>query len=293
MSPGREACLAAQGEGRALSHLAAWLLSLSHVPCKQTAARSNTNAAAVPSCRLACPASPGPWQAAPAEAFHTCPRSCDTLECPRAWGRVQDGGVQGQSWSFSRETACGSPCTVAVPGHRGMAPRGAPLPAARLQPWQHLLLQLLGFSLASPAAPGAKHNTSPSLWLSVAPAAFCVQPPKEGSSAASQERLGDPHPGSTPSSSAAGSPKTTLPRLMHVWGWHSCSLVCCCRWHSPIAVEAASWDTSWPRVRVSWLAIAKGFAGTSLASPGRCCNSGAGVRQSQGDAGSTPSTAAS
>ena len=121
-------------------------------------------------------------------------------------------------------SVCSSPRTAMVPGRCSVAPRGGPLPAAWLQPWQRLFLQVLRFSLAPPTAPGAKHNTSLSLRLSAAPAAFCIQPPKEGSSASSQEQLGDPHPGSTPPSSAAGPLETILPRLTHVWGGHSCSL---------------------------------------------------------------------
>lgn len=213
---GRPACQLRAKAGRASSHLAARPLSLSHLPCEETTARTNANAAALPSCRPARPTSAGPQA-----AFRTHPRGCHALEGPRAWGWVQDGAEPPAEGSVS---ACGSPCTVAVPGRCGVAPGGAPLPAARLQPWQRLLFQLLGFSLASPAAPGAKHNTSPSLRLSAAPAAFCVQPPKEGRSASSQERLEDSHRGSTPPGSAAGPPETTLPRLTHVWGWRSHSL---------------------------------------------------------------------
>lgn len=155
-----------------------------------------------------------------------CPGSCDALEGPRVWGQVQDGAVQGQNWSFSRgiNICLWLSLQSGGAGELQHGTQGCSPPRSMAEPWQCLLLQLLGFSLASPAAPRAKHNTSPSLWLSAVSAAFWVQPPKEGSSASSQEQLRDPHRSSIPPAQLQAHPKTTLPRLMHVWGWHSCSL---------------------------------------------------------------------
>lgn len=88
-----------------------------------------------------------------------------------------------------------------------------------------------------------------------------------------------------------GNPKTALPRLTHVWGWQSSSPAA--PWGTAIGgIHPSQWELllgmPWPRVQVSWLAIAEDFAGTSSTSPGGCCNSGAGVRQLQRDAGSAP-----
>lgn len=111
-------------------------------------------------------------------------------------------------------------CTAAVLGSCGVAPRGVSVPAVWPQPWQCLLMQLLSFSLASPAAPGAKHHTSPSCRLSAVSAAFCIQPPAEAALLLHRSSWGTPSGFYSPSP-AARSPNTTLLRLRHVWGWHS------------------------------------------------------------------------
>lgn len=105
----RPACQLRAKAGRASSHLAAPPLSLSHLPCEETTARTNANAAALPSCRPARPTSAGPQA-----AFHTHPRGCHALEGPRAWGWVQDGCRMGLS-----------------PQERDQC-----LPAALLAPWR-------------------------------------------------------------------------------------------------------------------------------------------------------------
>lgn len=168
-------------------------------------------------------------------------------------------------------------------------PRALWLPAVLpcQQPLQRLLLQLLDISLASPIAPGAKHNTSGAC-------CFLCAALKRRQLCCFTGADGDP-PGSTPPSSAPGPPRPPPQADTHLGLAQlqpGCSPGCCHRRHSPIAAKTASWAMAWLWVWVSWPVIAKGSAGTSSASPGGCWNSGAGVRRSQRDAGSAPSTIA-
>lgn len=216
--------------------------------------------ATTPSCQ------PTPQSAGPRRAlFRTHPHSRVTLEAPRAQRRVQDGAVRGQSWSLrDRSTSCPwltphhgdavSPCST----------QGCSLPAARLLLWQQFPLQLLGFSLA---APGAKHNTSLPLRLPAAPAALCFQPPKAGSSASSW--------GSPPR--VLLHPQDLLPSQAHIWGWHSWSPNC---FYPSQRSEALCFLP--PRSYFLGYFLDT-VPGSQLASPAGCCNSGAGVRRSQGD----------
>lgn len=167
-------------------------------------------------------------------------------------------------------------CTAVVLGSCSVASRGAPVPALWLQPWQCLLTQLLSFSLASPAAPEAKHNTVSSAWCFLHPA------PSTSSSASSQEQLGDslwvllPQPSSR-------EPQHHPPRAEARLGLAQpgCSPGCC--YGQPhIPAGAASWDTSWPQAQVPQPLIAKGSAGTGSVLPGGCCSSGAWVRRHRG-----------
>ena len=269
-------------------------------PCEQTAACSNTNANAnaVLSCRLACPTSTGPWQAVPAEAFHACPCSCDALEGPRAWGRVQDGAVQGQSWSFSR----GINVCLQLSSHRdgpGALQRGT----QGWSPPRSMAAALAApVSAGPPLLPGTSHCTRSQTQHEPASSAvsgaccFLHPAPKRRQLCFFTGAAGGPPPRLYSPQLSCRPPRDHPPqadaRLGRAQLQPACSPGCCRRWHSPIAAEAASWDVSWPRVRVSRLAIAKGFAGTSLTSPGGCCNSGAGVRRLQRDAGSAPPTVA-
>lgn len=190
MSQGRkEICLAAQITGRALSPLTAQLLFLSHVPWPV----SVPTPMPPPTPPLYPVASPG------LRLFTPVPVAVPPLSAPGHGDRPLHCSGPGKLWGGTQGCFC--PCSVA-------------------QPWQCLLMQLLGFSLASPAAPGAKHNTSPSCRLSAVPAAFCIQPLAEAALLLHRSSWGTPSGFYSPSP-AAGSPNTTLLRLRHVWGWHS------------------------------------------------------------------------
>lgn len=259
------------GPGQASSHLAAWLLpprSLRAAPCLQQHQRR---------CRAELPPAPLP---APALGSLRPPGLLDRVPVAAAPRRVQghgDGCRMGACQGRAGPSAGGSTPASGLPLHQGgpgvllrgtqgcSPPGSACFCSSSASPW-HL-----------PQHPEPNTTRARLLGCQRRLLLSASSPRKKTALLLHRSSWGTP----PPSSSAAG-PQATGPGLVHVWGWPSCSLAAPQALHSPSAAEAASRGSSWPRVQALRLAIAKGFAGTSLASPGGSCNSGAGVSGRRG-----------